>query len=108
MTSDEELRDIQQTALDHAIEEMAAADALGIKTAKDRGDRSWLTGMAAKSLGVAVRIEQFIALRNGKKANDGDDDDQEKAAKDKMVKTARTEVAKILERAGVGPKQRDR
>lgn len=94
------LEEIKEWALDHAVEEMEAAHALTLDTKEQRGDRSWLTGMAAKSLGVAVRIEQFIELRRTGKALP-DDDEAEKAAKDRMLSRARTEVGKLLERAGV-------
>ena len=99
----DELREVQGMALDHAVEEMQAAHALGLDSKDARGDRGWLTGMAAKSLGVAVKIEQLISLREGR--GPGDDEDDEKAAA-KMVRTARAEVAEILERASAGPQPR--
>jgi hypothetical protein len=104
MNYDDELKRIQDMALEHAIEEMDAADRRSVKTTADRGDRGFLTGMAAKSLGVAVRIEQFLALRRGE--GGGDEDEQEDRAKEKLVTKAKTEVAKIMERAGVGHKPR--
>jgi hypothetical protein len=99
----DELREVQAMALDHAVEEMQAAHALGLDSKDARGDRGWLTGMAAKSLGVAVKIEQLIALRDGR--GKGSDEDDEQAAA-KMVRTARAEVAQILERVGAGPQPR--
>jgi len=93
-----ELERIQNIALDHAIEELDAADQRGLETTADRGDRGFLTGMAAKSLGVAVRIEQFLILR--RREGFGDDDAEQQAATSNMVKKARAEVRGILERVG--------
>lgn len=106
-----ELERIQQLALDHAIEEMDASDERGVDSAQERGDRGFLTGMASKSLAVAVRIEQFLALRRGDggaEGGPGDDDAEEAKAKAALVSKAKTEVAKIMERAGVGYHQRGR
>jgi hypothetical protein len=96
MRSDDELREIQDMAVEHAIEEMQAADLLGIDSKDDRGDRGWLTGMAAKSLGVAVRIEQFLALRKDRKVPD----DSEEEAKRALISRARAEVKGLISRAG--------
>jgi hypothetical protein len=99
MTQDHatELARIQALALDHAIEEMDAAAAKTLETQQDRGDRGWLTGMAAKSLNVAVKIEQFLALR-GEGSGPRDEDEEEAASR--LVKTARAEVRSIMERVG--------
>lgn len=103
---DAELQRIQATALGHAIEEMDASAELTVQTREDRGDRGFLTGMAAKSLGVAVRIEQFLALRRGE--GDGKDPDarQQGDAAKKLVQSARAEVRGIMERVGAGTKPR--
>lgn len=103
--TDEELLRIQQAAIDNAIEEMDAACALTLDDKQSRGDRGWLTGMAAKSLGVAVRIEQFLAARRTGESPP-DDQKSEYEAKAKLVRKARGEVAKIMERVGVGYKPR--
>lgn len=100
-----ELARIQNIALDNAIQEMDATDKLGIATKEDRGDRGFLTGMASKSLGVAVRIEQILALRRGDPGG-ADDNRQEQVAKAKMIMSARAEVASIMERVGAGNKPR--
>lgn len=100
-----ELQRIQEMALDHAIEEMDASDALGVKVAKDRGDRGFLTGMASKSIGVAVKIEQFLALRRTP-GHDPGDEKGEQQAKTELIKNARGEVAQIMERVGAGNKRR--
>lgn len=100
-----ELQRIQEIALDHAIEEMDAADERGVKTSGERGDRGFLTGMASKSIGVAVKIEQFLALRRGGHTG-GDDDKEEEKAKASLIKNARGEVAAIMERVSVGSKRR--
>lgn len=107
MTNDYELelKRIQEMALDHAIEEMDASDALGVKVAKDRGDRGFLTGMASKSIGVAVKIEQFLALRRTPGHDPGDDKGEEDAKK-ALIKNARGEVAQIMERVSGGSKRR--
>lgn len=99
---DAELERIQKVAIEHAVQEMDAAAALTLDTKGERGDRGWLTGMAAKSLGVAVRIEQFMALRRGDGQRSGDDEEQQARAKTRMVAKAKREVASILERVGVG------
>jgi hypothetical protein len=101
-----ELERIQGIAMEHAIQEMDASADRGLATKEDRGDRGFLTGMAAKSLGVAVRIEQFLILRRREGFEGVDDTKDQAAAKLKMLKKARTEVASILERAGVGYKPR--
>lgn len=93
-----ELERIQGIALEHAIGEMDASDERGLDTKEDRGDRGFLTSMAAKSLGVAVRIEQFLILR--RREGFGDDEAEQQAATSNMVKKARAEVRGILERVG--------
>jgi hypothetical protein len=103
---DAELLRIQQISIEHAIEEMDAAAERGVKTTVDRGDRGFLTGMAAKSLGVAVRIEQFLALRRGEGGGDDDHEEQEQKAKVKLVSKSKAEVAKIMERVGAGNQPR--
>lgn len=105
--TDAELLRIQQAAIDNAIEEMDAACGLTLDDKQSRGDRGWLTGMAAKSLGVAVRIEQFMAARRTG-VPPGEDEDTEADAKRRLVKKARGEVAQILERVGVGNQPRRR
>lgn len=59
-----ELRRVQEMAVDHAIDEMDEAHGRTLDDAESRGDRRWLTQMAASSLKVAMQIEQFIALRD--------------------------------------------
>jgi hypothetical protein len=97
MTHDDELRRIQDLAVKHAVEEMDAAAALGLDTKEGRGDRGWLTGMAGKSLSVAVKIEQFVALRAGRKMTAEDEEDED-TAKTRLVKEASAEVAEIMKR----------
>lgn len=102
---DSELKRLQDMALDHAIQEMDASDGLGVETPKDRGDRGFLTGMAAKSLGVAVAIERFMALRRGEGGTAdpaAEDATQEAEAKKRLIAKANEQVDKIMERAGVG------
>lgn len=99
-----ELERIQGIALKHAVNEMDEAAARTLATKEDRGDRGFLTGMAAKSLGVAVRIEQFLILRRRDSFNSMGDPEDEQAAKLEMVKRARGEVAKIMERVSGGAK----
>lgn len=97
MDTDAELKRIQDMAVKHAIQEMDAAGALTLDTKESRGDRGWLTGMAAKSLGVAVKIEQFLALRESRK-DWGEDEDEVDAAKQRLVAKAGAEVAAIMRR----------
>lgn len=103
---DAELKRIQDIALDHAIEEMDASDGLTVETKEDRGNRGFLTGMASKSIGVAVKIEQFMALKKGNGSAGWDDPAEEAKAAAALVNSARAEVAKVMERAGVGPTTR--
>ena len=99
------LQEVQEMAIDHAIEEMEAAHDLTLATKEERGDRSWLTGMAAKSLAVVARIEQYIALKerpggaNGS-ANTGADPDEQEAA---FVKRAEAQLNKIMGRTKATP-----
>jgi len=99
-----ELGRIQNIALKHAVDEMDESATRTLETKEDRGDRGFLTGMAAKSLGVAVRIEQFLILRRREGFGGTDDAADEQAAKLEMVKKARGEVAKIMERVSGGTK----
>lgn len=91
------LRQVQDTAIDHAIQEMDAASAYGIETKADRGDRAWLTKMCGGSLTVAARVEQFIALRerNGCDYRDATDQDR---AEDAFVQRAEAQMRAMLER----------
>lgn len=94
------LKEVQEMAIDHAIEEMEAAHDLTLATKDERGDRSWLTGMAAKSLAVVGRIEQFIALKErpagGVSPNSKADLDEQEAA---FVKRAEAQLNKIMGRS---------
>jgi hypothetical protein len=85
---------------------MQRAHGLGLDTKVARGDRAWLTGMAAKSLGVACRIEQFLMLAKREGAG-GEEDESSHRATDRMIKQARAEVAKVFEKAGVGRGRRE-
>ncbi len=100
MDHDAELKRIQEMAINHAIEEMNASDERGIESREERGDRGFLTGMAARSLGVAVKIEQFLALRREHAARGQplDDEADEERAKAKLIKQARAEVQGVLAR----------
>ena len=91
------LQEVQEMALDHAIEEMEAAHDLTLATKEDRGDRAWLTGMAAKSLGVVAKIEQFLALKERSPGYQGDDEtaSSQEAA---FVKRAEAQLNKIMGR----------
>lgn len=105
--TDRELRRIQDMAVAHAIEEMDAAGERSIDSREDRGDRGFLTGMASKSLGVAVKIEQFMQLRRAN-ADAGltHDEDDEAKAKTALLSRARAEVRGVLERVGKASKSR--
>lgn len=103
-----ELRRIQDMAIRHTVEQMDAADTFGLDCAKDRGDRGFLTGMAAKSMNVAVRIEQYLELSNRSGLYDLRDQDEQDAARDRMISKARAEVKGILERASAGPGTRQK
>lgn len=103
-----ELERVQNVSLGHAIQEMDASAQRGIDTAADRGDRGFLTGMAAKSLGVAVRIEQFLILRRREGFGGMDDEAGQQAAKVQMLKKARGEVRGILDRVGAGSTTREK
>ena len=99
-----QLREVQEIALDHAVQEMQEAHKLDLATKTSRGDRGWLTGMAAKSVGVACKIEQFIQMREARKAVE--DPDEADRATDAMVKRASAEVANLLKTIQTGPTER--
>lgn len=101
------LREVQDMAVDHAIEEMTAAADLSLNTKEERGDRFWLTKMAGQSLTVAAKIESFIMLRNAKSFDNMPDEDDDAAA-DRMIKKARGEVSKIIEKARGGLPNREK
>ena len=98
---EEQLRAIQDKAVDHAVEEMNAASLLGIESKEDRGDRFWLTKMAEKSLTVAAKVEGFILLRTREGRFNPDAEDENDAI-NRMIKRARGEVDAILKRAKEG------
>lgn len=100
---EESLRKMQESAIDMAIAEHEAAAAKGLDTKTDRGDRGWLTGMASKSVGLAVKVEQFFQLRAQRTSVDPDEDDRET---EKMVKQASATVAKLFESMKAGPQER--
>lgn len=93
-----QLEALQEYAIDHAVEEMDEARKLGLGDKDSRGDRAWLTKMCDKSLGVAVRVEQFIALHSRKGFEPSDPNAEEKAQA-KFVNDAKAAISKILERA---------
>lgn len=105
MTPEQEtrLRAMQDMAIERAIEENEAAHKRGLETKTDRGDRGWLTGMAIKSVGLAVKVEQFFQLRAARAPMDPDADD--KATED-MVQRASAEVERIMAIAKAGPTER--
>ncbi len=95
-----QLMDIQDKAIKHAVEEMEAASALTLDTKTGRGDRAWLTGMCAKSIGVAVRIEQFLLLRErASNGFDQRDDEEQERAEAEAVRRAEAQMKAIIERA---------
>lgn len=97
----EKLKQLQETAVDHAIEEMDAAGRLTLDSKANRGDRAWLTGMCSKSLGVAVRVEQFMVLRErgeGYRSDSQSDADEEKTQAE-FVRRAEAQLKGILERS---------
>lgn len=100
-----ELRRIQDMAVRHAIEEMDEAGSRGLELKDERGDRGFLTGMAAKSLGVAVKVEQFILLRKARSGIIGDDESELKAAHN-LIQSARADVREVLDRVAKGSKHR--
>ena len=97
-----QLRAAQDIVINHTIEQVAAADRRSLETREDRGDRGFLTGMASKSMSVAVRIEQFLMLRSRGAIYTGDDAEAEAAAVDSMIRSARAEVGRIMENAKAG------
>lgn len=94
----ERLRQVQDTAIDHAIEEMDAASAYGIETKADRGDRAWLTKMCGGSLTVAARVEQFIALRERGSHFDPRNPADQDRAEEAFVQRAEAQMRAMLER----------
>lgn len=97
----DQLKAMQDTAFDHAIEEMNAAHNKTLETKEDRGDRAWLTGMCSKSLGVAVRIEQFMALRERGSGFEPDDPEAEEKRQAAFVKRAEGQLQKIIEHSKI-------
>ena len=95
------LRMLQDMAVEHAVEEMDAASKLTLSSKTERGDRAWLTGMCSKSLGVAVRVEQFIALRERGAAYRGDTQSEEDEEKSQaaFIRRAEAQLKGIMERA---------
>ena len=102
----QELQDIQDIAVRHAIAEMKKADGYSLESREDRGDRGFLTGMAAKSVGVAVRIEQMMMLME-RNAAERPNDPTIHDAHDRLVRQARGEVQAVLERVGAKGKRDD-
>lgn len=98
---EDKLRAIQDKAVDHAIEELNAADDLGIASREDRGDRYFLTKMAKESLTVAAKVEGFVMLRT-REGRFNPDPEEENEAINRMIKRARGEVDAILKRAKEG------
>lgn len=93
------LREIQDMAIEHAIEEMDAVHALTLATKEERGDRAWLTGMCAKSIGVAVRIEQFISLREQRSgAWPRQTEEDEQREREAFVRRAEAQLRSIMQR----------
>jgi hypothetical protein len=91
-----ELRRIQEMSIDHAIDEMDEAHGRTIDNPEDRGDRYFLTGMASRSLKIAMQVEQFIALRDRpdmyKTAANQEENDK---AVDRMVARAQAKITDI-------------
>lgn len=98
-----ELRRVQDMAVNHAIEEMDAAGVLSLKTKEQRGDRFWLAKMATQSLTVASRIEAFIMLRNREGIGGPESDEDEDKAINRMVSRATDDVARIIAKAKKTP-----
>lgn len=93
------LERLQTLALAHAVEEMDAAHALTLATKEDRGDRSWLTGMCGKSLGVALRVEQYLALKERGAEFNGQSEGDAAKAEAAFVRRAEAQIAQIMGRA---------
>ena len=90
----EQLEQIQQMAIEHAVEEMHAAHALGLDTKADRGDRMWLSKMCAQSLGVVLTIERYLELK--KSSYESHNPEVEEEAQDAFVKRAQAHLDKII------------
>lgn len=79
----ERLRDMQEKAVDNAIDEFDLANTFGIEDADDRIQRSYLVGMATKSVSLAAKIEQYFSLRKVSGWKDAPDDKElEKEARE--------------------------
>lgn len=93
------LKQIQDQAIDHAIEEMDAASTLTLKTKEERGDRAWLTGMCSKSLSVAYRVQQFLEVcERGDLGFDHREEEEQERAAAEFVKRAEAQMRSIIER----------
>lgn len=93
-----QLEGIRDMAIDHAIEEMGAANELTLATKDERGDRAWLTKMCGQSLTIAVRVEQFLMLKDRDGGDYRDDEDQERAGS-AFVKRAEAQMKAIMDRS---------
>lgn len=98
-----ELQRIQDMAVNNAIEEMSEAGSLTLATKDERGDRFWLTKMASQSLALAARVEAYVMLkqREGSGA-DHDTEETENKRVERMIASARSEVASIVAKAKKG------
>jgi len=94
-----QLERLQTLAIAHAIEEMDAAHDLTLATKEDRGDRAWLTGMCGKSLGVALRVEQYLALKERGAAFNGQSEEDAAKAEAAFVRRAEAQLEQIMGRA---------
>lgn len=83
----EQLKRTQETAIDHTIEAIDAADSeCDISTQEGRGDRVWLTKGANESMKLACSIERLLQMiGTGKDANEDADLEKEAA---KIVRKA--------------------
>ena len=98
-----ELQRIQDMAVNNAIEEMSEAGTLTLATKDERGDRFWLTKMASQSLALAARVEAYVMLKQRESGGTNPETEEtENARIDRMIKSARSEVANIVAKAKKG------
>lgn len=95
-TVQEQLEQIQQMAIEHAMEEMHAAHELGVETKEDRGNRAWLSKMCAQSLNVMLTIERYLELK--KTSHASHNPGVEERAQDAFVKKAQAHLDRIIKR----------
>lgn len=95
----ERMRSLQEDLADVFFAEADTKLWPGMDTRDARGDRVWWKKNASASLALVVRIENLLALRDGRSSGAGGKTEEDEAALDREIAETTKEAEAIAKRA---------